>query len=380
MSDIYSPAQRRQLAATYAESVVSALRPPATRSLAETLTFEPAPDLLPASRTLTAAAEPGLTAADPLEVAAAEVQLLAGAALDLAMVGGLAGPSAPQVRGYAAELVEARIDALAPELIALQTIIEAPEAYLAGSVAGRGTRGLTFRQTRALAALAAPAAELADTVHAALTGIRGDVVTTGGHTVEGLLLLDAALLREAINTLGGDLAGRLGLDLAGFGAKAVGFLLAANEKVLALVGLDALSEARVQLDRWLEQLRQGTLFPALAGRILRTAATEAEIKRWLAAYDGPEDALGPACTEINQLAGRYAAKARIADKVVAGLAFAKVVPPLMTPAGRIAIAAVYLGLLAYVVGAGYDHVDSDRIKLLDRVEGVRGISQRVLGA
>jgi hypothetical protein len=50
----------------------------------------------------------------------------------------------------------------------------------------------------------------------------------------------------------------------------------------------------------------------------------------------------------------------------------------MTPAGRIAIAAIYLGLLAYVIGAGYDHVDSDRIRLLDRVEGVRGISQRVL--
>ena len=37
-------------------------------------------------------------------------------------------------------------------------------------------------------------------------------------------------------------------------------------------------------------------------------------------------------------------------------------------------------LLAYLVGAGYDHVDSDRIKLLDRVEGVRGVSKRLLAS
>ena len=204
------------------------------------------------------------------------------------------------------------------------------------------------------------------------------MVATGGHTVEGLLLLDAALLREALSVVGGGMADKLGLNVAGVSARAVQFLLAANEKILALVGLDAMSEARKQLERWLAQLREGTLFPNLTERVLRTRATEAEIKRWLAAYQGPEAGLLLGRDEVTQLAGRFAAKMRIADKVAAGLALAKVVPPLMTPVGRIGVAAVYLGLLAYVVGSGYDHVDSDRIKLLDRVEGVRGISQRVL--
>lgn len=375
MSDTPSPAQRRQLAAAYADSVVAALSPIATRGLAETLTFKPAPDLLPASRSLAAAAEAGLAAADPLDVAAAEVQLLAGAALDLALASHLTGPALPQVRGYAAELAVGGPGLLAPDLAELQAIIAAPEAYLVGGTAGRGLRALPMRRTRALSA---PAAGLADAVHAALTGIRADVVTAGGHTVEGLLLLDAALLREAIGVVGGDLGARLGLDVAGLGARAIGFVLAANDKILALVGLDALSEARKLLDRWLAQLREGTLFPNLIGRILRTAAIEAEIKGWLAAYDGSEAGLLLAQGEITQLAGRFAAKMRLADKVAAGLALVKVVPPLMTPAGRIAVAAVYLGLLAYIVGSGYDHVDSDRIKLLDRVEGVRGISRRVL--
>ncbi len=374
MSSTYSSIDRRQLAASYAAHVAATLMPAATRGPAETLAVTP-PNLLAASRDLGAAAQAGLTAADPLDVAAAEVQLLAGAALDLAMAGHLGGPAAPQVRGYGAELALGSSGVLAPDLFELQTIIAAPEAYLVGGTAGRGLRSLSVRRARALAQ---PAAELADATHAALASIRADVVTAGGHTVEGLLLLDAALLREAIGVVGGDLADKLGLDLAGVSAKALSFLLAANEKILALVGLDALSEARKQLDRWLAQLRQGTLFPNLAGRILRTAAIEAEIKGWLAAYGGSEAGLLLARDEINQLAGRFAAKVRVADKVTSGLALVKVVPPLMTPAGRIAVATVYLALLAYIVGSGYDHVDSDRIQLLDRVEGVRGISKRIL--
>lgn len=375
MPAIDSPASRRQLAAAYAAGVAAALIPPAaTRGPAEALTVAP-PDLLAASRGLGAAAQTGLAATDPLDMAAAEVQLLAGAALDLALAGHWAGPAAPQVRGYGAEPALAGPVLPAPDLFELQTIIAAPEAYLVGGMAGRGLGSLPTRRTRAPAD---PAAEFAAAVHAALAGIRADVVTAGGHAVEGLLLLDAALLREAIGVVGGDLAGKLGLDLAGLSAKALSFLLAANDKILALVGLDAMSEARKQLERWLDQLRGGTLFPNLVSRILTTAAIEAEIKGWLAVYDGTGAGLLPARGEIDQLAGHFAAKMRVADKVTAGLALVKVVPPLMTPAGRVAVAAVYLGLLAYIVGSGYDHVDSDRIKLLDRVEGVRGISQRAL--
>lgn len=374
MSETYTSLDRRRLAAAYATAVHTALAPAATRDLRR-VADPAAPELLPASLSLATAASAGLSAADPLEVAAAEVQLLAGAALDLLLAGHLAGPAAPAVRGYAAELSIAPARAFAADLAELQTVVEAPEAYLAGSVAGRGLRSLPVRRTRTLSSAAT---ELEDAVHAALAGIRTDVVTSGGHTVEGLLLLDAAVLREAIAVVGGDLAGKLGLDLGGISAQALRFVLAANDKLVALLGREVLGQAHKRLTGWMEQLRKGTLFPALAERVLRTRATEAEIKAWLAAYAGPEAGLEQARDEITLLAGRFAAKARIADKVTAGLALAKVVPLLMTPAGRLAVTATYLGLLAYLIGSGYDHIDSDRIKLLDRVEGVRGISKRLL--
>ncbi len=364
--------ERRRLAAAYAEGVIARVSAPPTRELAAA---SAAPDdLYPLSVDLGRAAAGGLQAADPLTVAAAEVQLLAAAALDLRLAGGLAEPPPPAVRGYGAELTPA-LTGMAYDLAELQAIIAAPEAYLAGSVAGRNLAGVTLRGTRDLPSAAA---ELEVAVHAALAGIRGDVVATGAHIVEGLLLLDAAVLREALTAVGGDLAGRLGLDLAGISAQVLRFVLAANDKLLALLGPEVLEEARKLLDAWIEQLRQGTLFPRLADRILRTRTVEAEVRRWAAAYQGPEDGLWAARDAVNRLAGRFAAKARLADKVVAGLAVAKVLPPLLTPAGRLAVAAAYLALLAYLIGSGYDHVDSDRIKLLDRVEGVRGISKRLL--
>lgn len=362
----------RQLAAAYAAGVGAAISGGATRGLtAESV----APDeLLALSDSLSRSAGAGLRDTDQLAVASAEVQLLAGAALDLLMAGALAEPPPSAIRGYGAELPPALAGPSA-DLAQLQAVIAAAEAYLAGSVAGRSLAAVSVRGTRDLPSAAV---ELEAAVRAALTSIRGDVIATGTHVIEGLLLLDAALLREALVAVGGDMAGRLGADLAGLGAQALRFVLAANEKLLALLGPEVLQEARKLLEAWIEQLRQGTLFPKLADRILRTRAIEAEVRRWLVAYQGPEDTLWAARDAINQLAGHFAAKARLADKVVAGLAVAKVLPPLLTPAGRLAVAAAYLALLAYLIGSGYDHVDSDRLRLLDRVEGVRGVSRRLL--
>lgn len=52
---------------------------------------------------------------------------------------------------------------------------------------------------------------------------------------------------------------------------------------------------------------------------------------------------------------------------------------LLAPAGRPVVAAGYLALLAYLTGSGHDHADSDCIKLLDRLKGVREVSKPLLG-
>jgi hypothetical protein len=363
-----SPEERRQVAAAYAAGVRAlaaksgtTLTPAETRGIRGPVEVaSQADELLPASRALTGAATVGLAAADPLERAAAEVQLLAGAALDLIVAGQLAGAEAPETRGLAA----------APaDLVLLQTLVEAPEAYLVGAVAGRGIRGLGDAKDA-----------FTDAVDTALTTIKGSVLATGGHAVEGLLLMDAALLKEALLVIGGELAQKIGADFTQLARRAVEFVIAANEKLIELMGMDAIAEAQRQLTTWLEQLRAGTLFPELVEDLYQTAAIRAEVAGQLAGFEGMEAVLVMGREEVAGLAGRFAAKVSVADKIISALALAKLVPPLLTPVGRLGVAAAYLGVIAYLVGSGYDHVDSDRLKLLDRVEGVRGIAKRLLEA
>jgi hypothetical protein len=360
MATILTSEERRRLAASYAADVQALVAPPATRDLRAAAKPSKRPDaLLKKSKALKTAAEATLTSsADPAERAAAEVQLLAGAAFDLVAASQLGGVEAPPTRGLAAQPVD---------LAALQALIAAPEAYLAGGVATRGLRATGPGKT-----------QLTQAVQASLTGISAGVVATGGHAVEGLLLLDAALLREALAVVGAELATRIGVDLKGLSKRVVEFVIAANEKIIAMLGIDALEEARKQLATWLGQLKAGTLFPQLADSILQTQAITAEVGDRIGAYTGPEATLLMAADETTKLAGRFAAKMAVADKILAALAVAKLAPPLLTPVGRLVTAAAYLGLLAYVVGSGYDHADSDQIKLLDWTEGVRGIARRLL--
>jgi hypothetical protein len=371
MTEVTTSQERRQAGAAYAASV-AALLTPATgdRAAFEVASAEDASaNLLTASEQLRVLTADGLAAEDPQEVAASEVQLLAGAALDLLVAAQMPEAEGENVRALAAEMPALN------DLAELRAIIGAPQAYLTGATSMRSLLAAPSAQVRARSN---SSAELTAAVHASLTGIRGEVVKAGAEVVEDLLLLDAALLGQAISLVGGDVAKKLDIDLAGITARVLKFVLAANDKLIALVGVNALTEAQKFLQQWVDQLQEGTLFPTLAEKVLGTNGIETEVRGWVEAYQGPEAGLVMARDQISVLAGQYAAKTRIIEKLLAGLALVKIAPPLVTPVGRIVVAVLYLGLLAYVIGSGYDHVDSDKIALLDRVEGVRGVSKRLL--
>lgn len=361
MTDAELQEERRQLAVDYASGVAAFLSPAEVRSVSTAGELQSRVEgLLPASQELGRAAAAGLkAAADPLDRAAAEVQLLAGAALDLAVASQLAGTAGP-TRAVAAPLLD---------LAALQALIAAPEAYLVGAAAARSAR-----------AVGDPVHTLTDAVHNSLAAITGDVVDSGSHVIEGVLLLDAALLKEAVQAVGTEIGHRLGIDLSGLTGRVLAFILSANSKVLSLAGLDTLDEGRKQLSLWLTQLRGGTLFPDLVRRLYQTQAIESEIDGWITAFHGDQAILLAGRDQVTQLAGQFGAKADIVTKITQGLSLVKLAPPLATPVGRLLVAATYLGLMIFILGSGYDHVDSDRLKLLDRVEGVRGISKRLLAA
>ena len=344
----------RELAARYAAGVRAYLSPTDTRGAPPS-----AAGLLPTSQALKTAAEAELLGGvDGVARAAAEVRLLAGAALDLVMAGHYADSAAPLTRGGTP---------LPLDIAELQQLINAPEAYLAEAVRERATRSLGSARS-----------EFSTAAYTALDSLRRDVVFTGRHIVEGMFTLEATLLVEGLAFVGGELGQRIGMDPVGLAGQVIDFVLAANEKVLALLGIDGLSRAQSYLERWLDELLHGTLIATLIEKVLQTDEVAAEISGWLTSYLDDDTILATGRVEIQALSGHYSAKVRIVEKILTVLAFLKIAPVAMNPTGRLLIAAVYLGLLAYVIGSGYDHVDSDRLKLLDWVEGVRGVSERVL--
>jgi len=240
-------------------------------------------------------------------------------------------------------------------------------------------QALTPRRVRRVTRAAGPAADrLKETVDTTLDHLLEGTADSGQRAIEGLMLMDAALLLEAVRLVGGDIAERLGEGFSRLMQSAVRYVLAAYDKVALLLGAEKMTEIRERILAWIEDLKEGELFPDLVEKLFQTEALKEEVAGWLAASSAADATLGETRATVEQLDAAFASKMELADKIIASLALVKLLPPAMTPVGRLVIAAIYLGLVGYVVFTGYDHVDSDRYRLIDRVSGVRQVAQEAL--
>ncbi|MDH7484909.1 MAG: hypothetical protein QHJ81_01385 [Anaerolineae bacterium] len=296
----------------------------------------------------------------------AEVRLLAACTADLALADDLVNLS----RGKPRLTARGRYGpSLSQDLLKLLTMSDEEVVRQA----------LTPRRVRGVTRAAGPAADrLKETVNTTLDHLLEGTADTGQRAIEGLLLMDAALLLEAVRIVGGDIAEKLGEGFSRLMQSAVRYILAAYDKVTLLLGAEKMAEIRKQILAWIEDLKEGELFPDLVERLFQTEALKQEIAGWLAASSASDAVLGETRAAVEQLDTAFASKMELADKVISSLALVKLLPPAMTPVGRLVIAAIYLGLAGYVVFTGYDHVDSDRYRLIDRVAGVRQVAQEAL--
>ncbi|MBC8449683.1 MAG: hypothetical protein H8D78_18275 [Chloroflexi bacterium] len=240
-------------------------------------------------------------------------------------------------------------------------------------------QALTPKRLRGVTRAAGPAADrMQEAVDTTLDHLLEGTADTGQRAIEGLILMDAALLLEAARIVGGDIAEKLGEGLSRLMQSAVRYILAAYDKVALLLGAEKMAEIREQILGWITDLQEGELFPELVEKLFQTEALKGEVAGWLAASSVSDATLGETRATVEQLDAAFGSKMELADKIISSLALVKLLPPTMTPVGRLVIAAVYLGLAGYVVFTGYDHVDSDRWKLIDRVSGVRQVAQEAL--
>ncbi|HNS03528.1 MAG TPA: hypothetical protein PKM78_14245 [Anaerolineae bacterium] len=300
---------------------------------------------------------------DPNVRLGAEQSLLAQAAASLRVAEGLMAAEAAEeeveTRSAAAQAEPAGFD----DLLAL---LETPLELTGGDVA------VTAALTRGRAPVASRD-ELVAAANDAIDQVLGGVGAFGKDTLAGLLGLDTALLKQAARLVSGELAelaAKLGQQVSRLTAKAVTFLLQAYDSLLAALGQDATSALRQQAAAWIEQLQAGEGMSQFIGAALQADLVRDQVAEMVAASQQPAETLGATQASVEALPGSFTGRTKLAGQILAGIALLKRIPAARLPMVELATAAVYIGLLGFVVYTGSDYVDAPRLERIGRVPGV----------
>ena len=301
---------------------------------------------------------------DDLEVRlGAEQSLLAQAVASLRVAEGLMAAEAVE---EAAETRSAKPQAGPAGFDDLLALIETPLETVGGDVAAEPalTRGRAPQASRD---------ELIQAANEAIDQVLSGVGTFSQDAIAGLLGLDTALLKQAAQLISGELAeliAKLGQQASLLVSKAVKFLLQAYDSLLAALGQDAASALRQQAAAWIDQMQQGDSVAHLIGAALQADVVRSRVADLAAASQAPAEAFGAAQAGVEALPGSFQARTRLGSQLLAGIAVLKRIPAARLPMVELATAAVYIGLLGFVVYTGSDYVDAPRLERVGRVPGV----------
>lgn len=305
----------------------------------------------------------------------AEMKLLAQAAAELTVAGNLI------VHAQAGETPRARtLAGLPPEVPTLPAINDLMTVLEAPIDAGMGT--VVQRRRVRLAApvdVAAAKDSLRTEVASALQDILNAAAETSQQAIEGLLLMDVAVLKEAASVVSTELIDKLSEGASRLVASAVSLALTAYDKILELLGAEMTSEIRQKVAEWIEELKSGALLPTLLGQLYSIEEISSDVATWLEESEADASAINTTRDSVDRLESNFQAKANLADKAISALSVIKALPVVATPQAQLLLAGAYLAVAGYVVYTGYDHVDSARIQALNRVQGVHATVQTGLG-
>lgn len=265
---------------------------------------------------------------------------------------------------------------LKPAFDDLLALIEAPLAVAGGEVAGEPGEPDLSRSV----ALDAGRADLMAAAAAAIDQVMGGVGSFVQDALAGLLGLDTALLKQAAQLISAELAdlvGQVGAQASLLVAKAARFLLQAYDSLLVALGQDAAGALRQQAAAWVEQVQQGDVTARVVGAALQVDAVRERVDEVVSTVEAPAEALGQALVAVQALPGSFQARTRLAGQALAAIAVLKRIPAARLPMIELASAAVYLGLLGFVVYTGGDYVDAPRLARVGRVRGVLQIVETV---
>ncbi len=296
------------------------------------------------------------SASTDLERSVAEVRLLGAAAADLAIAERLAH-SALGDTDEATAIWRSRATVGHEALI--KRALEEPEKLLSPEPL------ISYRVGESQELLAA--------TYECLRFVRYETIETCGDALSSILSMDFSLFKQAAALVDVKIAKHIGKLATGLMKTAVDYVLAAIDKIDALLGPEVVGRVKEAVLDFITELQENELVGRAVDGFLKTDAIYEEGKGWIQAYDGSKKTLNSTALTIGALQGSFRGRVRIADVVIKGLSVARLFSPLAAlPWGPLGMASAYLSVVGYVLYSAHDHVDSDKYAFFDRVQGVRG--------
>lgn len=343
--------------------------------------------LAPLSAELTAAAAAQLDAAEAATALQASVSLLAKALTDLevsrallrAEEEALALEGAPDMLGRPVAEVERSAPLARPAHLdeTLGLLLGGGETLAREALAGalEVERGATPPKT-----VAAARTQLAGDAETALLLIRDRAASAGWEALGGIAGMGLSQLTQAAGLVGMEVAELLGqaAQVTRLVELVRGFLGEAVRSLQALLGPAVLQAVGGQVVDWLKDAATEKKFARLLERLYTTEpaakalatliqASPADLEHFIAALQG-----------VETLALAYRKQVALVDKILKALKQLRVLLVGMLPQGVLVFVAVYMLIGGYVVLAGGDYVDAERLKRIDRVPGVRKVVETKL--
>jgi len=228
--------------------------------------------------------------------------------------------------------------------------------------------------------LATARASLSTSVEDALELIPQRAGKTGQTALDGLMILGIPRVLEAAGAVGMGIAQALGQaeKVTRLYLLFRGFAVRALEAVTELVGSELIKEVAERVVAWMKEMEKGKVLTELLEKFFETEKTNRYLNQVVSGSGAEPAAFAAAAEAVDGLEAAYRRQADLVEKLLRGLKFVALVPAAALPQGTLLMAGAYTVLGGYVVLAAADYVDARRLKLLDRVPGVRTIVETQL--
>ncbi len=234
---------------------------------------------------------------------------------------------------------------------------------------------LSVRGLKAPASIPRARLQLSNLVSDALTLIVDRASKTGLSALSGLLGLGAAELAQAAGVVGLNIAQVLGQAemITRLYNLFREFVIHSYNSLLALIGQQVAQTVAKQVLEWVNELKYGKLFGDLLEKLYETQQMAQDLSQIVAHSQVHLEKFVTAIEGVDELNNRYRQQMDLIEKFLKGVRILGGISVAVLPMSKLLVAAAYIMLAGYVIFTGADYVDAQRLKLLDRVPGVRQV-------